>query len=116
MDKYCLVIDGVIVKEPTNLPARYKDEATGVNISGFNNLDNSTLLQYGWVPVVIDDSDRGEYAVGNGHTFEVQDTQVIQINKYCNMTQEEFLEREKILLAYKNTAKEINQTPVEYIE
>lgn len=97
MDKYCLVIDGVIVKEPTSLPTNYKDEATGVNISGFNNLDNSTLLQYGWMPVVIVDFDRGEYAVENGHTFDIQETQVIQINKYCNMTQEEFEQRERVL-------------------
>lgn len=97
MDKYCLVIDGVIVKEPTSLPTRYKDEATGVNISGFNNLDNSTLLQYGWMPVVAVDFDRGEYSVANGHTFEIQNNQVIQINKYCNMTKEEFEQRERVL-------------------
>lgn len=97
MNKYCLVIGGAIVKEPTSLPTRYKDEATGVNISGFNNLDNSSLLQYGWMPVVIDDSSRGEYAVENGYTFEIRDTQVVQINKYCNMTQEEFKHRESVL-------------------
>jgi hypothetical protein len=106
MNKYCLVIDGVIVKEPTSLPTRYKDEATGVNISGFNNLDNSSLLQYGWLPVVIDDSDRGQYAVENGHTFEIQDNQVIQINKYCNMTQEEFEQRESALRDALKTLKQ----------
>jgi hypothetical protein len=98
MDKYCLVIDGVIKKEPTTLPDVFKDENTGVQISGFNNLENAVLLQYGWMPVVVDDSARSEYAVYNGCKFTVEETQVVQLNKYCVLTKEEFEQREQHIL------------------
>lgn len=99
MDKYCLVIDGVIKKEPTSLPDVFKDENTNVQISGFNNLDNASLLQYGWMPVAIDDSARTEYAVANGCEFKIEETKVIQINKYCVLTKEEFDQREQVILS-----------------
>ena len=99
MNKYCLVIDGVVINEPTSLPTIYEDKTTGTRISGFNNLDNDSLLQYGWMPVVIDDSDRREYSVANGHVFQIQNNQIVQINKYCHMTQKEFYVREEMLLS-----------------
>lgn len=90
MAKYCLVSGGEILRGPENVPLEYRDERSGVRISGFNNLPDSELLKYGWMPVSVEEIGRSEYAALIRTDFEIQDSTILQIDTYANRTKEEF--------------------------
>ncbi len=80
---YVRVKNGEIIHRTESLPTNWE------NISNFNLLEESEVIQYGWFPYTFVEAEKSDGDISDGSTYSIEEDRVIEYEQVRKKTTEE---------------------------